>query len=156
MKSQTTKDLLIGLLCVVLQMIIFRHLRIFGSEADIVLIYIIWLMSRRNRTTAIVLAAVLGFTQDAFLDLWGLNMFSKTLLAFAGYQFIPKTSESKLLNGQVFLIVLAASLFHNIVFLGLASFAKLYASDYYFWIYLIGNSLYTAVVASIIYLFKDE
>lgn len=156
MKSQNTKDLLVGLFCVILQMIIFRHLRIFGSEADIVLIYIIWLMSTRNRTTAITLAAILGFTQDALLDLWGLNMFSKTLLAFVGYQFIPKASESKLLNGQVFLIVLVASLFHNIVFLSLSSFAKLYASGYYFWIYLIGNSLYTAIVASIIYLFKDE
>lgn len=156
MKSDRIKDWLIGILCVLLQMIIFRHLRIFGTEADIILIYIIWLMSTKDRTTVIIFAAVLGFAQDALLDLWGLNMFSKTLLAFAGYQFIPKAAESKLLNSQVFLIVMVVSLFHNIIFLVLSSFSKLYVNEYYVWIYLIGNSLYTAVVASIVYLFKDE
>lgn len=156
MKSEKIKDWLIGLLCVLLQMIIFRHLRIFGTEADIILIYIIWLMSTKDRTTAVLFAAVLGFAQDALLDLWGLNMFSKTLLAFAGYQFIPKTTESKLLNSQVFLIVMLAAMFHNIIFLGLSSFAKLYVTQYYVWIYLVGNSFYTAVVASVVYLFKDE
>lgn len=156
MKSERLKDFLWGLGIVFLQIVIFRHLKIFKIQADIVFIYILWIMSQRSRTSAIVLAATLGFLQDAMMNLWGLNMFANTLIAFMGYRFIPKQSETQLMVSQVFLLVLIFSLFHNIIFLGMASFVKNYAVELYFWYILLGSSLYTAIVASIIYLFKNS
>lgn len=154
MKSDFVKDLLIGLACVVLQIVIFQHLKIYSIQADIVLIYIIWLMTQRDRTSVIIIAAILGFTHDALMDLWGLNLFANTLVAFLGYNYMPKQVESRLLTTQVFLLILIVTLFHNIIFLGLASFVNSYAASLYFWYYLIGGSLYTAFVGSIVYLFK--
>lgn len=156
MKSERIKDFLWGLGFVFLQIVIFRHLKIFKIQADVVFIYVLWIMFQRDRTTAIILAATMGFLQDAMMNLWGLNMFANTLIAFAGYRFIPKQSESQLMASQVFLLVLVFSLFHNIIFLGLASFVKDYAVQLYFWYILLGSSLYTAIVASIIYLFKNN
>ena len=156
MKSEGVKDILWGLGVVLLQIVIFRHLKIFKIQADIVFVYILWIMFQKDRTTAILMAAFLGFLQDAMMNLWGLNMFTNTFIAFAGYRFIPKHSESQLMVGQVFLLVLVFSLFHNIIFLSLASFVKNYAVELYFWYILLGSSFYTAIVASIIYLFKNN
>ncbi|HKJ44469.1 MAG TPA: rod shape-determining protein MreD [Balneolales bacterium] len=156
MKSDFLKDLLLGIACIVIQIVIFRHLKIYGIQPDIVLLYVIWLMTRRDRTSVIIIAAILGFGQDALLNLWGLNMFAKTLVAFAGYNFMPKQAESRLLTSQVFILLFIIALFHNIIFIGLASFIKSYATGLFFWYFLIGGSLYTAIVGSIVYLFKTQ
>ncbi|HKJ34871.1 MAG TPA: rod shape-determining protein MreD [Balneolales bacterium] len=154
MRSDFIKDLLLGLACVIVQIVIFRHLKIFSVQADIVLLFIIWLMTQRDRTTVIIIAAILGFAHDALMDLWGLNMFANTLVAFLGYKYMPKNAESRLLTTQVFLLILIVTLFHNIIFIGLASFINSYATSLYIWYFLIGGSLYTALVGSIVYLFK--
>lgn len=156
MNRDKLKDFAAGLGFVVIQIMLFRHLKIYEMQADLVLIFILWYIARRDRTSAIIMAAVLGFTQDALLDLWGLNMFSKTLLTFAAYNFIPKNSDVRLLIGQVFLTVLIAALLHNLVFLGLNVAVENYSAELIFWQQLIGNSLYTAIVASFIHIFRTN
>ena len=47
MKSERVKDFLWGLGFVFLQIIIFRHLKIFKIQADIVFIYVLWIMFQR-------------------------------------------------------------------------------------------------------------
>lgn len=154
MNLRQLKDFGIGLGFLALQIVLFRHLKIYEMQADIVLVFLIWYMTKRDRTTAIVMAALLGFFQDALLDLWGLNMFSKTLIIFSVYNIIPKTKEIRLLLGQVFLTILLIALAHNLVYLGLNSVVEQYAAELMFWRQLAGNSVYTAIVGSFIYLFR--
>ncbi|MDX1639843.1 MAG: rod shape-determining protein MreD [Balneolaceae bacterium] len=156
MNTERLKDFGVGLSFVALQIVMFRHLKLWGMQPDLVLIYILWLITRRDRTTCLILAAGLGFFQDALLDLWGLNMFSKTLLTFMAYNFIPKSSDVRLLIGQIFLTVLIASMVHNIIFLGLNLVVEIYSAELFFWREWIGNAVYTAVVASFIHLFRTN
>ncbi len=154
MKNQITRDILVGAGCVALQIVLFRHITIFGASPDIVLVYLLWIMVTRDRTTAIIHGAALGFAADFFLDTWGLNMLSKTLLAFLGYPFTPKIEDTKLLYSQVFVIILLAGLFHNLIFTGVAQFAEVFEVGHLFWVYWIGNSLLTAMIGTFFYLFK--
>lgn len=155
MNLERLKDFAVGLGFVVIQLTLFRHLKIYEIQPDLVLIYLLWFASKKDRTQTIIMAAVLGFTQDAMLDLWGLNMFSKTLLVFSAYNFIPKSSDVRLLVGQVFLTVVIASLFHNLIFLGLNVAVESYSAELLFWRQLIGNSIYTAIVAGFIHMLRS-
>lgn len=156
MNSDRLKDFGIGLGFVALQIVMFRHLKVFEMQPDLVLIYVLWIIANRDRTSAILVAAGLGLVQDAMLDMWGLNMFAKTLMTFIGYNFVPKSSDTKLLLGQIFLIVLIASLVHNLIFLLLNLVVKSYSAELLFWRQWIGNSIYTAVLASFIRLFRTN
>ncbi|TYP92603.1 rod shape-determining protein MreD [Fodinibius salinus] len=156
MNPDRLKHIGLGILFLVVQIVIFRHLKIYQIQPDLVLVFLIWYAARQNRTSAIVMAAGLGFLQDALLDLWGLHMFSKTLLVFLSFNFIPKNKSKNLLIGQVFLIILIAAIIHNLIFLGLNSAIINYTGETYFWRYLLGNSLYTAFVAGVLYLFQSK
>jgi rod shape-determining protein MreD len=156
MNSERIKNIGIGIGFLLLQVVLFRHLKIFQIQPDLVLIFLVWYMARKDRTAALLMAAGLGFLQDAMLDLWGLNMFSKTLLTFIGYNFIPRGSKKRLLVGQVFLTVMVACLIHNLIFLGLNALIENYTAEVFFWRHLFGNSLYTAFVAGFIQLFRTN
>lgn len=156
MNIDKLKEYAIGFGVIFVQLALFRHLKIYNMQPDLILIYLLWVATKKDRTSVIILAAVLGFFQDVLLDLWGLNMFSKTLLIFAVYNFIPKSSNVRLLAGQVFLAVFIASLVHNLIFLGLNLAIDNYSAEFLFWSQWIGNSLYTAVVAFFIYLFRTK
>ncbi|HEX6981666.1 MAG TPA: rod shape-determining protein MreD [Balneolaceae bacterium] len=154
MNPERLKDIGLGIGFVLVQLVLFRHLKIFQMQPDLVLIFITWFLIRNDRTSAIIMAAGLGFLQDALLDTWGLNMFSKTLLTFAVYNFIPKGLNQRMLVGQVFLTVLVVCLLHNLIFLGLNTVMVNYSAEGLFWRFLFGNSVYTAVVASFIQMFR--
>ena len=154
MKNQIIRDILYGLASVALQILLFRHITIFGATPDVVMVYLLWIMVTRDRTTAIIHGACLGVALDFLMDTWGLNMLSKTLLAFLGYHLIPKIEDAKLLYSQVFVIILLAGLFHNLIFTGLAQFADVFEVGQLFWVIWIGNSLLTAMIGTFFYLFK--
>lgn len=156
MTTERVKDFAIGLGFVALQIVMFRHLKIWEMQPDLVLIYILWLITQRDRTTCLIMTAGLALVQDALLDMWGLNMFSKILLTFITYNFIPKSSDVRLLIGQIFLTVLIASMVHNIIFLGLNIIVESYSAELLFWRQWIGNAIYTAIVASFIHLFRTN
>jgi hypothetical protein len=102
------------------------------------------------------MAAGLGFLMDALLDTWGLNMFAKTLTIFASYNFVPRISDIRLLTGQIFLTIALAGILHQLVFLVLAHFINGYAADLYFFRQWLGNAFYTAVIGSMMYIFKSN
>ncbi len=154
MNLERLKNIGLGLGFLLMQLVLFRHLKIFQMQPDLVLIFLVWYMAKKDRTSALLMAAAFGFMQDALLDLWGLNMFAKTLLTFVGYNFIPKGSKKRLLIGQVFLTILIASLLHNLIFLGLNAAIQSFTAEVFFWRHLFGNSLYTALVASFLQLFR--
>lgn len=156
MNPERLKNIGLGISFLLLQILLFRHLKIYQIQPDLILIFLVWYMTKKDRTSALLMAAGFGFLQDALLDLWGLNMFTKTLLTFIGYNFIPRGSKKRLLVGQVFLTMLIASLLHNLIFLGLNVVIQNYSAEFYFWRHLLGNSLYTAVVASFIQLFRTN
>lgn len=156
MNPERIKNFGFGLAFLLTQIVLFRHLKILQVQPDLVLIFLVWFMAKKDRTSALLMAAILGFFQDALLDLWGLNMFSKTLLVFMSFNFIPKGSKKKLLIGQVFLTIVIAAFIHNLIFLGLNALIQNYTAELYFWRHLIGSTLYTAFVASFIQLFRTN
>jgi rod shape-determining protein MreD len=155
-RSDNIRHFFIGLGLLAVQVILLRHLKINGAEADLLLIFLLWLSTRKNRTEILLFAAVFGFLQDALTDLWGLNMFSKTFLLFFAHNYLNKISENSLILWQIFLILLIASLAHNFVLLSLSMFVEIYSTGISFWTLLLGSSLYTAVVGSFLYLTRSE
>jgi rod shape-determining protein MreD len=156
MSSKNIMHLFWGIGFVLLQIVIFRHLSISGAEPDVILLFLLWLATRRDRTLCLIFAAVLGFLQDALLDLWGLHMFSKTLLIMIIYRFLPRQTETRLSIWQVFITVLICSVFHYLIFMSLGFLVETYATDSYFLTYWIGNSIYTAMIGSLIYLLSSD
>lgn len=156
MTKEWLKYLGAGLVFLLLQIILFRHLSIFYAQPDIILIFLVWFMSNKNRTAALLMAALLGFLQDFFLDLWGLHMFTKTLLVYISHRFIPKAPKTNLSIGPVFLTILLAALLHNLIFLGLNMIVQNYTAETLFWHHILGSSVYSATVASVIYLFRTK
>lgn len=156
MNTRWLKKLGYGLIFILVQLLMFRHLKLFNIQADLVLIYVIWVIATDNRTNAITLAAILGLIHDLLMDTWGLHMFTKTFVAFATFNFIPRYSDIRLPAGQVFFVLFAIGLLHNIIMLGVANFIDAFAESVFFWRHWIGNSIYTAVVGMLLYLFKAD
>lgn len=156
MRGELLRDLFWGLVFLLLQIVILRHLSIFGMSVDGVLIYCLWIINRRERTSAILIAALFGLLQDAFLDLWGLNLFAKTLTAYILTFIVKATDEVRMPTVQVFGAVFLASILHNLIFLGVAFFSESHAVNAVFWRILLGDSLYTAVAAVLIHIFKRK
>ncbi|MEX0994162.1 MAG: rod shape-determining protein MreD [Balneolaceae bacterium] len=155
-RSDNLKFIFIGLIMLATQVILLRHLQIYNAEADLILIFLLWLCSRKSRTESIIFAAVFGLSQDAMTDLWGLNMFSKTLLIFFFHNYLNKLSENRLILWQIFLILLLAAFLHNLIFILLSNFTDLYSTAIVAWSMLIGGSLYTAIVGSFLHLVRNE
>jgi rod shape-determining protein MreD len=156
MSTQFLKDLGIGFIFVLTEILFFQHLSIFGTTADPIIFYLLWLIAKYDRIQLLFMAALLGLFQDAFFDLWGLNMFSKTLLIFLIFNFSKRRSENQLLLWQIFLVILIAADIHNIIFWGLSSFFDAFASQYSPLLMIFGGSLYTALIGAIVYVFKDS
>lgn len=156
MSKDTFKDIIIGLGFVLAEVLIFQHLSFFGATPDPLLIFVLWLTMKYDRAKLILMVAGLSFLQDALFDFWGLNMFSKTLLCFIAYNFLNRRKESRLLVWQIFLVIFMAAIFHNLIFLGLASFVDAYSTGFSPIIFILLNSLYTALLGSMLFIFKGN
>lgn len=155
-KSGYLKTLLISAGIVAIQIILLRHLTIFGAESDLVLLFLIWLCTQRSRIECLVFAAVLGFMQDALTDFWGVHMFAKVLTVFIIHNFLNRISGNKLLIWQTFLILLGIAFVHNLIMLFVTLFSDLYASDFVFLSLLFAGSIFTAVVGSFLQLVRVD
>ena len=154
MNSQLARHFIYGLFFILLDVLFFQHLNIFGASIDPVLFYLLWLVQKYDRTQLIIFTAVLALIQDAFFDFWGIMMFSKSLTLFIIYNFIRRRSEAQLLLWQIFLIILFSAIIHNIILFVLSSFFSAYAVGYSPFMIVIGNSVYTAVIGLLIYIFR--
>lgn len=156
MSADTFKDFIIGVCFLLLQVLIFQHLSFYGATPDLLLIYLLWLAMRYDRIKLILFAASLGLIQDALFDFWGLNMFSKTLLFFMIFNFVNRRKESRLLVWQIFLVLAFAAILHNLIFLGLSSFIDAYTAGFIPIIFVLLSSLYTALIGSMLFIFKGN
>ncbi|MEO1021380.1 MAG: rod shape-determining protein MreD [Bacteroidota bacterium] len=146
----------IGIGFVLAQVLIFQHLTIWGSVPDLVLLFLLWIIPKYKRTSILFFAAGLGLLQDALFDFWGMHMFSKILLCFVSYRFIGSRGESRLLLWQIFLICFVCAAFHNLVFMGLSNFVDAYATGAFPILFLFGNSLYTAILGVLLFIYKGS
>lgn len=155
MNTEFLKDLGLGFLFVLSQVVFFQHLSLFGSTADPLLFFLVWIISRHERIQMLFLAAILGLIQDAFLDFWGIFMFSKILTIFLSYTFIKKRSENQLLLWQIFVVIFVVAIAHNIILLGLSSFFSIFAHEVNPFVTVFGNAFYTAALGTVFYILRD-
>jgi hypothetical protein len=156
MNMSIIKHIFVGFLALAAQIMLFRHLRIFGAEADVVLIFIFWLMSIHTRTTVLFFAAAFGLFQDALLDLWGLNMFAKVLMVLFFYNFVPKVDEPKQPFVRFLVIFTGITFFHNLILVGLASFIQSLSATAVLGRVLVGNTLFTTLTGSFIHTMRED
>lgn len=154
MNSELVKDLANGFLFIMLDILFFQHLSIFGASLDPILFYSIWLVKKYSRTQLLIFTALLAFFQDAIFDLWGLMIFSKTLTFFIVYNFIKKRAESQLLIWQIFILIVIVAILHNLILFSYGNFFNTYSIDYSPFVLIFGNSIYTALVGVLIYIFR--
>lgn len=156
MNAQSVKRIGAAIAVVILQVVFFRHLKIFGMQPDIILIFLLWYITKSSRTAAILMAASVGFAQDALLDLWGLNMFAKILTVFLGHSWISNNMDMRQQLPRIIAVVFIAALGHNLIFVTLSSVVENYTAELLFWRQWIGNAVYTTIVAGIIQLFRGS
>jgi hypothetical protein len=150
------KHIFIAILVFLAQILLFRHLRIFGAEADFILLYIIWLMSQRDRTSVLIFAAVLGFSQDALLDLWGLNMFAKVSITMLCYSLVPDAEDTLPVVAKISVIILSITFIHNAILMIIAAFVSSLSFTSTFTTVLFANTLFTTMAGAFLYIFRDE
>lgn len=156
MKPNVIKHIIVGFLMLVGQIMIFRHLRIFNAEPDMMLIFLLWIMHHYDRTRSLLFTAAFALLQDATLDLWGLHLFSKVATVMFFHSLVPKPNESKPQTAQIALIFGSIVLFHNVVLLGLSGFVQSLATWANFTEILFGNTIFTTIIGTFLYLFKSE
>ncbi len=155
-RSQNLRLLLYGLGIVAIQIILFRHLRIFGAQSDLILIFVLWLCTNKSKTYCLLLAAFLGFFQDAMTDLWGLNLFTKTLLVFILHGYLNRISKNRLIFWQVLLIIYFSALLHNLILFGVSTFSELFSTDYILLSFMLISPLFTSLVGSFLHIVKED
>lgn len=156
MNRDLIKHIGVGILFILSQLLLFQYLDLFGATVDALLIFLIWLMLKYDRTATLIFAASLAFLQDAFFDTWGINMFTKVLAVFIAHRFVSRNSSVKLLSWQVFAAVFIISIVHNLIYLGFSSFLDVYTLGYSPIILLLGNSLYTSIIGTVLFILKGD
>jgi len=155
-RSDILRYTLMGAGAVAIQLILLRHLTVFNAQSDLVLLFTLWVCTKRNKTEVILLTAFVAFFQDALTDLWGLNLFTKVLTVFILHSFLNRTSENQFLFWQIFLIVLGASFLHNIIFYIVSSLTGTFASEFVVTSLLLVSTLFTAVLGSFLHLVRSR
>jgi len=156
-RSNNIRLILVGLGFVVLQVVLLRHLQIFGAEPDLILVFLLWLCKSKSRTTVLLFAALLGFMQDSLLDMWGIHLFSKTFMVFILHPTLNRISKNKFIFWQVLIIVFVSALIHNITFFGVTIFSELHASGgSQLAFMLLLSSFYTAFLGAFLQLVKED
>lgn len=155
-RSGNVRLFLIGIGFVAVQIVLMRHLEIFGASSDLVLLFLLWLATKKDRTVCLIYAALLGFLQDGLTDLWGVHMFSKTLTIFILHGYLNRIKEKQLLFWQVFLFILMSAIIHNGIFFGVTLFSDLYTAGFLTLGILIYSPLYTSFIGSFLHLVKQD
>lgn len=155
-KSDILRYILLGIGAVAIQVILLRHLTVFNAQSDLVLIFTLWICTKRSKTDVLLLTAFVAFFQDALTDLWGLHLFTKVLTVFVLHNFLNRTSENQFLVWQIFLIVLGASFLHNIIFYIVSSLTGTYASEFVVVSLLVVSTIFTALLGSFLHLVRTR
>lgn len=155
-KSDILRYVLLGIGAIAIQVILLRHLTVFDAQSDLVLLFTLWICTKRSKTDVLLLTAFVAFFQDALTDLWGLHLFTKVLTVFILHNFLNRTSENRFLVWQIFLIVLGASFLHNIIFYIVSSLTGTYASEFVVVSLLVVSTIFTALLGSFLHLVRTR
>jgi rod shape-determining protein MreD len=144
------KIVLLALVIFILQLTMIPHMGLADVYPKLMIIFLVALVLDSNPVTAVIIGFVLGFLQDlgnaAFL---GANALAKSLVAYGiarfGAGFLP---ENLLFKG---FIVVVACLVNDIVFLTVTLGFAIPDILYAFFRYSLLSSLYTALIALVIY-----
>ena len=153
------RRVLIGLGVVLLQWLVFSHLRLWGAFADVVLLYVAFVALRYGR----VAGTVTGFTSGLLMDIvtpgtpLGFFMMLKTLLGFSIGFFRTEQGENiRLYPWQAFFGALLVTVVHNglmVIILALDNQTRTLFLITGLWF---GSALYTAFVAFIASLYRPR
>lgn len=155
-RSDILRYILLGMGAVAVQIILLRHLTIYDAQSDLVLLFTLWICTKRSKTDVLLLTAFVAFFQDALTDLWGLHLFTKVLIVFVLHNFLNRTSENQFLVWQIFLIVLGAAFLHNIIFYIVSSLTGTFASEFVVISLLLVSTFFTAVLGSFLHLVRTR
>lgn len=144
------RDALIGLVMLLVQLLIFQHLPILGSRPDLMLVYLIWISTRTTKLQTLIVVFISSFLLDAILDLWGLHMFSNTLLFLLGFEVIQNFSGRRFIFWQVFLLLSAIALVKVTIFLLLAGIASVYTVPTFTLSTVVTGAFYTALIGALL------
>lgn len=155
-RSDNIKLFFGGLAIVLIQVMLIRHLQIFGAAPDLVLIFLLWLCTKHSRTAVLLYAAFLGLLHDALIDLWGIHMFSKTFMVLILHSILNRISKNKFIFWQVVVIVFAAAIIHNLAFYGVTMYAELFTSGPKMLIRLLISAIYSAIMGGFLHMVKED
>ncbi len=153
------RRVLIGLAVVLLQWLVFNHLRLWGSFADIVLLYVAFVAVRYGKVAGTVTGCSSGLLMDIVTPgaPLGLYMTLKTLMGFAIGFFRTEQGENIRFSPlQSFLGALLVAIVHNglmVIILALDNQTRTLFLITGLWF---GSALYTAIVAFIATLYKPR
>lgn len=147
-RSTFIRDVLVGLLMLIAQVGLFRHLTVFGAPPDLPFLFVMWVTARYGKVQALLAAFSMGLAHDALVDLWGMHAFSSTLIVLLAHRPITMLGKQTLLQWQSFLLILFVALTKNLVFLLLGGFIEAISVRGIFFEQLLAGALYTAVIGS--------
>lgn len=109
---------LTALILLLLQTTIVPYLSLEGYQPDLLMIWVVFIAIRRGQVEAAVSGFAVGLLQDlTTTQFFGLAALAKTVSGFAaGYFFNENTTEQTLATYRFVLILLLASMIHNIVY----------------------------------------
>lgn len=154
-RLDTVRILATGAVMLLAQMLLFQNLPILGARPDVVLMFTIWLASRQEKLPSLLYVALFSFLFDVLLDLWGLHLFSNTLILLIGHRFLNDLGGRSLLSWQLFVVILVVALLKSIIFLSTSLFIERLAPGSVFWTQLVVTSLYTALAGVVIQIFRS-
>lgn len=147
-QSKLIREFIVGLLILLAQVALFRHLTVFGVEPDLPFLFVIWIAAKYGKIQALLSAFAMGLSHDALVDLWGMHAFSSTLIVLLAHRPIAMLSKQALLQWQSFLLILLVTSAKNLVFLLLGGFIDAVSVHGIFFERLLVGALYTAIIGS--------
>lgn len=136
-------------------MLLMRHLTFFGTEADLLLIWLVWMASWKNRTQVLLYTAVFSFLLDLGTEMWGVHTFAKTLLIYLSHSYLNNVSANRLIFWQVFLILLVVAIVHQVLIVILTELNGIPLGPWNRLTLITAGSLYTAFAGSFLYLIRN-
>lgn len=148
------RNILIGLVVLLVQWLVAGRLQLWGAYADIVLLFLTLQALRYGRLVGSATGFGLGLALDIIYGTWGIQMFVKTVVGFVIGLF-PATERGSIYftPAQALIGALVISLLHNgllVVFHSLQSGTRNLFMITALWI---GSAIYTAVIAGVASLF---
>ena len=147
---------IVAFLLIVIQLTVLDFISLANITPDLLIILCVWIALKEGQFRALFAGFLIGFVFDLVsIDVIGTNALTKTVVAFFAGLFFVENEDYKIIGSYKFiLIVLGASLIHNLIYLFF--YLKLSEASYmvFFIKYGLASALYTTVMALFPMLFR--